>query len=43
MDRYFEEAKTKKPLKLLHSKALAEMTYRLVERKDANAAENIVR
>ncbi|SPP79507.1 double-strand break repair protein MRE11 [Drosophila guanche] len=43
VDRYFEEAKTKKPLKLLHSKALAEMTYRLVERRDANAAENIVK
>ncbi|KAH8249174.1 hypothetical protein KR032_006977 [Drosophila birchii] len=43
VDRYFEEAKTKKPLRLLHSKALAEMTYRLVERKDANAAENIVK
>ncbi|KAH8305403.1 hypothetical protein KR018_002634 [Drosophila ironensis] len=43
VDRYFEEAKTNKPLKLLHSKALAEMTYRLVERKDANAAENIVK
>ncbi|XP_001356803.3 double-strand break repair protein MRE11 [Drosophila pseudoobscura] len=43
VDRYFDEAKTKKPLKLLHSKALAEMTYRLVERRDANAAENIVK
>ncbi|KAH8282674.1 hypothetical protein KR054_009076 [Drosophila jambulina] len=43
VDRYFDEAKTKKPLRLLHSKALAEMTYRLVERKDANAAENIVK
>ncbi|KAH8412908.1 hypothetical protein KR009_006710 [Drosophila setifemur] len=43
VDRYFEEAKTKKPLKLLHSKALAEMTYRLVERKDTNAAEDIVK
>ncbi|BFF95821.1 double-strand break repair protein MRE11 [Drosophila madeirensis] len=43
VERYFEETKTKKPLKLFHSKALAEMTYRLVECRDANAAENIVK
>ncbi|XP_017077722.2 double-strand break repair protein MRE11 [Drosophila eugracilis] len=43
VDRYFEEAKSNKPLKLFHSKALAEMTYRLVERRDAEAAENIVK
>ncbi|XP_034668205.1 double-strand break repair protein MRE11 [Drosophila subobscura] len=43
VERYFEETKTKNPLKLFHSKALAEMTYRLVECRDANAAENIVK
>ncbi|XP_016994383.2 double-strand break repair protein MRE11 [Drosophila takahashii] len=43
VDRYFEEAKSNKPLRLFHSKALAEMTYRLVERRDADAAENIVK
>ncbi|XP_016964652.1 double-strand break repair protein MRE11 [Drosophila biarmipes] len=43
VDRYFEEAKSNKPLRLFHSKALAEMTFRLVERRDADAAENIVK
>ncbi|XP_030369777.1 double-strand break repair protein MRE11 [Scaptodrosophila lebanonensis] len=43
VDRYFDEVKDKNPLKLMHSKALAEMTYRLVERVDGNAAENIVK
>ncbi|XP_017057306.1 double-strand break repair protein MRE11 [Drosophila ficusphila] len=43
VDRYFEEAKSNKPLRLFHSKALAEMTYRLVERKDADAADKIVK
>ncbi|XP_043657374.1 double-strand break repair protein MRE11 [Drosophila teissieri] len=43
VDRYFEEAKSNKPLKLFHSKALAEMTYRLLEQRDADAAENIVK
>ncbi|XP_017110372.1 double-strand break repair protein MRE11 [Drosophila elegans] len=41
VDRYFDGAN--KPLRLFHSKALAEMTYRLVERADADAAENIVK
>ncbi|XP_016979179.2 double-strand break repair protein MRE11 isoform X1 [Drosophila rhopaloa] len=43
VDRYFDEAKSNKPLRLFHSKALAEMTYRLVERRDIDAAENIVK
>ncbi|XP_068150460.1 double-strand break repair protein MRE11 isoform X2 [Drosophila tropicalis] len=42
VDRYFDEAQGQKPLKLLHSKALAEITFRLVERHDPNAADNIV-
>ncbi|XP_017860403.1 PREDICTED: double-strand break repair protein MRE11-like [Drosophila arizonae] len=41
VDRYFEEVKDKNPLKLLHSKALAEVTYRMVERSDNNAADQI--
>ncbi|XP_051858463.1 double-strand break repair protein MRE11 [Drosophila albomicans] len=41
VDNYFEEAKAKNPLKLIHSKALAEITYRLVDHKDNNAADNI--
>ncbi|XP_030555184.1 double-strand break repair protein MRE11 [Drosophila novamexicana] len=41
VDRYFEEVKDKNPLKLLHSKALAEVTYRMVERSDNNAADHI--
>lgn len=41
--RYFDRADTKNPLKLFHSKALSEMTFRLVERKDANAADHIVK
>ncbi|KAH8377786.1 hypothetical protein KR093_007112, partial [Drosophila rubida] len=41
VDNYFEEAKAKNPLKLMHSKALAEMTYRLVEHRDTNSADNI--
>ncbi|KAH8240994.1 hypothetical protein KR026_009962 [Drosophila bipectinata] len=41
--RYFDGANTKNPLKLFHSKALSEMTFRLVERKDANAADHIVK
>lgn len=41
VDRYFEEVKDKNPLKLMHSKALAEITYRLVERGDNNAADCI--
>ncbi|XP_002069265.2 double-strand break repair protein MRE11 [Drosophila willistoni] len=43
VDRYFDEAQGQRPLKLLHSKALAEITFRLVERHDANAADNIVK
>ncbi|KAH8306756.1 hypothetical protein KR044_012577, partial [Drosophila immigrans] len=41
VDNYFQEAKAKNPLKLMHSKALAEITYRLVDHKDTNAADNI--
>ncbi|KAH8403070.1 hypothetical protein KR222_003891, partial [Zaprionus bogoriensis] len=41
VDRYFEEVKDRNPLKLMHSKALAEITYRLVERSDNNAADCI--
>ncbi|ALC39312.1 mre11 [Drosophila busckii] len=41
VDRYFDEVKDKRPLKLMHSKALAEITYRIVERDDVNAADRI--
>jgi len=39
VERYFEQAKN--PLKLMHSKALAEITYRMVDCSNNNAAESI--
>ncbi|EDV98821.1 double-strand break repair protein MRE11 [Drosophila grimshawi] len=43
LDRYFDEVKDKNPLKLMHAKALSEVTYRMVERSDLDAAESVLR
>ncbi|XP_037951716.1 double-strand break repair protein MRE11 [Teleopsis dalmanni] len=42
VDRYFEEVKDTKTLRLISSKIFSEMCFRLVERRDVNAAESII-
>lgn len=43
MERYFNEVDDSKSLKVLSTKALTEICHQLVDRKDNNAADNLIR
>lgn len=43
VERYFNEVDESKSLKILSTKALTELCNQLVERKDNNAADNLIR
>lgn len=42
VDRYFDEVEESQNLQIISSKLLSEMCFRLVERNDTNAGENII-
>ena len=43
VERYFNEVDESKSLKVLSTKALTEICHQLVDRKDNNAADNLLR
>lgn len=43
VERYFNEVDESKSLKVLSTKALTEVCHQLVDRKDNNAADNLLR